>query len=82
MKRAVLLRALVLLAFLAVLAYLSWEVLTGPPAPQAAAVLAEDKFQQWFWGLRSLDVAVQVALLFVSSLGVAALLPSRSEEET
>jgi hypothetical protein len=82
MKRAVLLRAFVLLAFLAVLAYLSWEVLTGPLEVQTAPVLPEDEFQQWFWSLRSLDVAVQVALLFVSALGVAALLPSRSEEET
>jgi hypothetical protein len=82
MRKGVLLRALVLLVFLAVLAYLSWQVLNGPPPTQAAPVLPEDEFQQWFWGQRSLDVAVQVALLFVSALGVAALLPSRSEEET
>jgi hypothetical protein len=34
-----------------------------------------DSFRQWFWESRSLDLAVQVGLIFVGALGIAALLP-------
>ena len=45
-----------------------------PPEP------AEESFRLWFWENRSLDLAVQVGLIFVAALGIAALLP-RSEED-
>lgn len=38
-------------------------------------------FRQWFWDHRSLDLAVQVGLIFVSTLGIAALLPRSKENE-
>lgn len=38
-------------------------------------------FRQWFWDSRSLDLIVQVGLIFAGALGIAALLP-RDKEET
>ncbi|MBM4464369.1 MAG: hypothetical protein FJ014_02175 [Chloroflexi bacterium] len=40
----------------------------------------EESFRQWFWESRGLDLAAQVALIFVGALGIAALLPSDKEE--
>ncbi|MBC7248974.1 MAG: hypothetical protein H5T62_01690 [Anaerolineae bacterium] len=42
--------------------------------------LVEGSFRQWFWVSRSLDLAVQVGLIFVGALGIAALLPRGREE--
>jgi len=42
--------------------------------------LVEGSFRQWFWESRSLDLAAQVALIFVGALGIAALLPRGKEE--
>ena len=36
-------------------------------------------FRLWFWEARSLDLAVQVGLIFVGALGISALLPSGKE---
>ena len=36
-------------------------------------------FRQWFWEARSLDLAVQVGLIFVGALGISALLPGGKE---
>jgi len=36
-------------------------------------------FRHWFWEARSLDLAVQVGLIFVGALGISALLPSVKE---
>jgi hypothetical protein len=38
-------------------------------------------FRQWFWESRTLDLAVQVGLIFVGALGIAALLPGSEEED-
>jgi len=38
-------------------------------------------FRQWFWESRSLDLAVQVGLIFVGALGIAALLPRSKEDD-
>jgi hypothetical protein len=38
-------------------------------------------FRQWFWESRSLDLLVQVGLVFAGALGIAALLPRGREEE-
>jgi hypothetical protein len=40
-----------------------------------------ESFRQWFWESRTLDLAVQVGLIFVGALGVAALLPGGKEED-
>ena len=40
-----------------------------------------ESFRQWFWESRTLDLAVQVGLVFAGSLGVAALLPGSKEED-
>ena len=39
-----------------------------------------DAFRAWFWEQRGLDLAVQVALLFVGALGITALLPEKDEK--
>jgi hypothetical protein len=41
---------------------------------------ASETFRVSFWGNRGLDVAVQVGLVFVAALGIAALLPSPGED--
>ena len=40
-----------------------------------------ETFREWLWGTRSLDLAVQVGIIFVGALGIAALLPRRTETE-
>lgn len=47
-------------------------------APPDDALVAS--FRQWFWESRGLDLAVQVGLIFVGALGIAALLPRGKEE--
>ena len=39
-------------------------------------------FRTWFWSHRSIDLAVQVGLMFAGALGVAAVLPPIQEEDT
>lgn len=39
-------------------------------------------FRAWFWEHRTFDLLAQVGLIFAGALGVAALLPSRSELHT
>jgi len=38
-------------------------------------------FREWFWEHRSLDLVVQVGLIFTGALGVAALLPRDTERD-
>lgn len=47
---------------------------TSAPTPSTIPL------RQWFWESRSLDLLVQVGLLFTGALGVAALLPLGSRE--
>ena len=47
------------------------------PAPVSDATA---QFRLWFWEDRSLDLAVQAALILVGALGTAALLPSDRED--
>ena len=42
----------------------------------------EGAFRRWFWETRSLDLAVQVGMIFVGALGIAALLPRNKEGES
>jgi hypothetical protein len=55
-------------------------------APESVAVSREPEsggrsFRQWFWENRSLDLVVQVGLIYVGALGIAALLPGNGEIE-
>ena len=45
----------------------------------AASTAASNVFREWFWEQRSLDLMVQVTLIFVGALGVAAVLPKHEE---
>ena len=38
-----------------------------------------ETFREWLWGTRSMDLAVQVGIIFVGALGIAALLPRGDE---
>jgi len=40
-----------------------------------------ETFRIWFWSHRSIDLAVQVGLIFAGALGVAAVLPPLREED-
>ena len=43
------------------------------------ATSAEADFRAWFWEHRTLDLAVQVVLIFAGALGIAAILPIEEE---
>lgn len=45
----------------------------------ATSTAASNVFREWFWEQRSLDLLVQVTLIFVGALGVAAVLPKHGE---
>jgi hypothetical protein len=51
------------------------------PLQSEAPDLQDDSFRARFWQGRSLDVAVQAALVLVGALSIAALLPRGREEE-
>ena len=51
--------------------FASQRLLPASPADQEAP----ETFREWLWGTRSLDLAVQVGIVFVGALGIAALLP-------
>ncbi len=38
-------------------------------------------FREWFWEIRSLDLLVQMALIFAGALGIAAILPVEDGDE-
>lgn len=51
-------------------------------APEdATSTAASNVFREWFWEQRSLDLLVQVTLIFVGALGVAAVLPKHDREK-
>lgn len=56
--------------------------LWGQQQVEREAIGASEGFRSWFWEQRSLDVMVQVVLLFAGATGVAAILPSKREEES
>ncbi|MEA3407922.1 MAG: hypothetical protein U9R48_07575 [Chloroflexota bacterium] len=43
--------------------------------------IPQSSFRHWFWEGRSLDLIVQVGLIFVGALGISALLPRGREDE-
>lgn len=54
-----------------------WYFRTAPD--DTVPVAASNVFREWFWEQRSLDLLVQVMLIFVGALGVAAVLPKHNE---
>jgi hypothetical protein len=68
---------ILLLIVLLVASYLLGQRILGPDAaePTTAPATEQSTFRLWFWEERGLDIAVQVGLLFVGTLGIAALLP-------
>jgi hypothetical protein len=55
--------------------FASQRVLVSFPADQETI----ETFREWLWGTRSMDLAVQVGIIFVGALGIAALLPRGDE---
>ena len=55
--------------------FVSQRWLDAAPAGQ----VMRETFREWLWGTRSLDLAVQVGIVFVGALGIAALLPRGDE---
>ena len=51
--------------------FASQRLIISTPADQEAV----ETFREWLWGTRSLDLTVQVGIIFVGALGIAALLP-------
>ena len=47
----------------------------------APSATSSNAFRAWFWEHRSLDLLVQVMLIFVGALGVAAVLPKHDETQ-
>jgi hypothetical protein len=67
---------------LLVASYLLGQRILGSDAAENLSPGTEQpSFRIWFWEERGLDVAVQVGLLFVGTLGIAALLPRQGEEQ-
>ncbi|HUT17543.1 MAG TPA: hypothetical protein VM366_00175 [Anaerolineae bacterium] len=59
------------------------EPVEAGPVPSEAEMLdvRDDAFRVRFWRGRSLDLAVQAALVLVGALSIAALLPRGREDE-
>jgi hypothetical protein len=38
-------------------------------------------FNEWMWEYRSLDILIQMVLVFAGALGIAAILPVENEDE-
>jgi hypothetical protein len=55
--------------------FASQRVLVVLPAGEESI----ETFREWLWGTRSMDLAVQVGIVFVGALGIAALLPRGDE---
>ena len=52
----------------------------SPASPEPETEETTETFREWLWGTRSLDLAVQVGIVFVGALGIAALLPREDED--
>ena len=74
---------ILLVIALLVASYLLGQHILGPDAKETIAAPAAEQptFRLWFWEERGLDIAVQVGLLFVGTLGIAALLPRNGKGE-
>ena len=50
-------------------------------SPEHVLPAGTESFRTWFWSNRSIDLAVQVGLIFAGALGVAAVLPPLQDED-
>ena len=67
---------IVILVVLVVVGFLIGQRYVAPSTPEATAPeAAKMAFRSRFWEERGLDLGVQVGLVFVGTLGIAALLP-------
>ena len=68
---------MLLVIVLLVASYMLGQRILGPDTAEPAAEPAAEQstFRLWFWEERGLDIALQVGLLFVGTLGISALLP-------
>jgi hypothetical protein len=67
---------IVILVVLLVLGFLVGQQCVAPSTPEATTSEgAKAAFRSRFWEERGLDLGVQVGLVFVGALGIAALLP-------
>ncbi len=62
-----------------ILLFLGWAAfrLLNP----AQAEVVSPGFREWLWEIRSLDLLVQMALVFAGALGIAAILPVEDGDE-
>lgn len=49
--------------------------------PEYVMIEGAESFRTWYWSQRSIDLAVQVGLIFAGALGVAAVLPPLRKED-
>jgi hypothetical protein len=69
-----------LIVAVVVLLFAGWAFARLRSTSAVRADMPADAFRIWFWERRSIDLAVQISLLFVGALGITALLPDRDEE--
>lgn len=50
-------------------------------SPEYVMAEGAESFRTWYWSQRSIDLAVQVGLIFAGALGVAAVLPPIHKED-
>lgn len=71
---------LFLLGSVAVLLLAGWflfQMLNGSVSFETG----EGSFQAWIWEKRSLDLGIQVLLVFSGALGIAAILPMEKDDD-
>lgn len=71
--------ALVVLGTLSVFLTLGWflfRLINGSVSFDSV----DGSFQAWIWEKRSLDLVVQVLLVFAGALGIAAILPKEEDD--
>ncbi len=69
-----------LIVAVVVLLFAGWAFARLRSTSEVRAEMPADSFRAWFWERRSIDLAVQIGLLFVGALGITALLPDRDED--
>jgi len=69
------------LLIIVVILLLSGWILFQVLQPGEGYMLGEPGFKAWFWQERSLDLVVQVALIFAGALGIAAILPGEEQDD-
>jgi hypothetical protein len=66
-----------LIAGVLLLLFAGWAFAELRSTADVRAAMPSDPFRMWFWERRSIDLAIQIGLLFAGALGITALLPDR-----